>query len=348
MITNKFKRSAILAGLFFCLLGIWSCSSEQRGDVCFIEGNTMGSKYHLKIVGNGNPHQIKPAVDSLLLLFNQAFSTYDTNSLLSLFNRNQYNFGGQDTRYSEDQRRWVLHVIYRSFDVFTASGGAFDPGAGSIFSAWGFSDHKPKKVPSVAYIDSCLQFGSMKYLELVNGIPVKKDARLTLNFNAIAPGYAADLVAELLEGMGFEHFMVEISGEVHTKGKNQNHEPWNIGINVPDPKSASDDVQQMLTLSDMSLATSGNYRNFFVENGQTYAHTVDPRTGYPAKNQLLSATIVTRNCISADAWATACMVLGKEKCMDLVRKDTSLKVFLLFSKDGKIESEYSPNLKTHF
>jgi thiamine biosynthesis lipoprotein len=344
---KNIKWSAFTVGHFLLLSVLLSCNQNPKvSNTLTFLGDAMGTKYKIKVITNDSEtFQLQSAVDSILAIFNASVSTYDTNSLISKFNRNQINldsFKSKANAIELTQLEQFLKVCYRSFDVYTASGGAFDPGAGPIYKAWGFAEQKMFKVPAQAYIDSCLVFAKYNQLELLDGIPVKKDPRLTLNFNAIAKGYGVDVIANYLEELGIENYMVEIGGEVRCKGKNSKNEFWTIGINVPSSIAKPDDAQAVLQIKNRSLATSGNYRQYFEENGKKYAHTIDPRTGYPAQNELLSASILANDCMTADAFATACMVLGKDKCLDLVKKDTTLDVFLLFNDEkGEVQSVYS-------
>lgn len=347
---KNIKWSALTVGHFLLLLLVVSCNKNNKQSTAQVfKGDAMGTQYNIKIVAEGINHNLMAlAIDSILNAFNGAVSTYDTTSIISRFNKNTINlaeFKKTANLLQLSQFNQFLKVCYRSFDVYAASGGAFDPGAGPIFSAWGFAEQDIYKVPTQQYLDSCLTFAKYSQLELINGIPNKKDKRLALNFNAIAKGYGVDIIADFLEDEGIENYMVEIGGEVRCKGKNPSHENWTIGINVPSSTSKPDDAQALLHVNNRSLATSGNYRQFFEEGGKKYAHTIDPRTGYPAKNELLSASIFANDCMTADAYATACMVLGKDKCLDLINKDSTLDAFLLYAdKDGKVATEFTKSV----
>jgi FAD:protein FMN transferase len=344
---KNIKWSAFTVGHFLLLSVLVACNRNPKvAESLALTGDAMGTNYHIKVVTDQfELVQLQSSVDSILNLFNGAVSTYDTNSIISRFNANTIHFDSFKSKANNQeltQLEQFLKVCYRSFDVYTASGGAFDPGAGPIYQTWGFAEQKIFKVPTQAYIDSCLVFAKYNQLELLDGIPVKKDPRLALNFNAIAKGYGVDVIADYLEELGIENYMVEIGGEVRCKGKNSKNEFWSIGINVPSSSAKPEDAQAVLQIKNRSLATSGNYRQYFEENGKKYAHTIDPRTGYPAKNELLSASILANDCMTADAYATACMVLGKDKCLDLIKQDTTLDVFLLFNDEkGEVQSVYS-------
>lgn len=344
--SNKLKWSAIVAGHFLFMAWLQGCKRQvKEAPSVFIEGEAMGTTYHIKWLGEGNGSYLKQSIDSLLLVFNGALSTYDTGSLISRFNRNELDFVELQKSTDpvlKDQLGFFNKVCYRSFDIFAASNGAFDPGAAPLFTAWGFAENKVNKIPTAAFVDSCRDFATYGKLNLVNGIPVKQDKRLSVNYNAIAKGYGVDVVSDFLEDAGISDYMVEIGGEVRCKGKNALNQAWTIGVNVPKEEASTEEAQAFLSLQNRSIATSGNYRNFYIEKGVKYSHTIDPRSGFPARNELLSATILAPDCMTADAWATACMVLGKDKCLDLIAKDSTLDAFLLFNKDGKISSAYTP------
>ncbi len=171
--------------------------------------------------------------------------------------------------------------------------------------------------------------------------------RITLDFNAIAQGYSVDVIARYFDKLSIKNYLVEIGGEVRVKGT-RNGELWRIGIDRPEENNMipGNDLQAVIRLKDQSLATSGNYRKFYVENGVKYSHTIDPKTGYPAKNQLLSATIVAGDCMSADGVATACMVMGKEKSIEFLDRHPEFEAFLVFSDDqGNFKTWTSETLK---
>lgn len=353
-LVKNIKWSAFTVGHFLLLSILISCNRNPKDmETIALSGEAMGTQYHIKAIANQfEIVELQTAIDSILNQFNGAVSTYDSNSIVSKFNKNEIQFDTFKSKANTKeltQLEQFLKVCYRSFDIYTASGGAFDPGAGPIYKAWGFAEQKIFKVPTQAYLDSCLVFAQYNQLELLDGMPVKKDKRLALNFNAIAKGFGVDVVAIYLEELGIENYMVEIGGEVRCKGKNSKNDYWTIGINVPSVIAKPDDAQELLQVKNRSLATSGNYRQYFEDNGKRYAHTIDPRNGYPAKNELLSASVLANDCMTADAYATACMVLGKEKCLVLIQKDTTLDVFLLYAdENGGIQSAYTPRVLNLF
>jgi thiamine biosynthesis lipoprotein len=176
---------------------------------------------------------------------------------------------------------------------------------------------------------------------------VKKDPRITLDCSAIAKGYGVDVVARLLDKKDIKNYLVEIGGEVVTKGISEKRLPWKIGVTKPtdDALSESGELQTILNVTDKAMATSGNYRNFYYKGKRKYAHTIDPKTGYPVQHSILSATVLTDRCVRADAYATAFMVMGMEKAKKVLEKNPDLMVYFIYDKNGQLDVWYSPSLK---
>ena len=197
-------------------------------------------------------------------------------------------------------------------------------------------------------IDSLLQYVGMDKIRIEDHHLLKSDPNVSIDVNALAQGYSVDLAARFFDEQGVRNYMVEIGGELRTKGHNPKGQDWKIGIDRPEfgnmiPGAA---LQAIVRLKENSLATSGNYRKFYEENGVKYTHSIDPKTGYPAKQQLLSATIVTDECITADAYATACMVLGLEKAKAMLEKHPELQAYLIYNDDeGKYQVYYTKGFK---
>jgi len=237
----------------------------------------------------------------------------------------------------------------RSMEISEITNGAFDITAGPMVNAWGFGPEERKKMTQ-EIIDSLKNITGYQKIELRNGRIVKENPGMKLDMSAVAKGYTCDLTAEFLAEKGCENYMVEIGGEVVAKGKNEKGRVWTIGISKPDEMAffASTDLQAKVRLPENALATSGNYRNFYVEDGKKFAHTIDPKTGYPVQHSLLSATVLAENCMDADAFATAFMVLGLEKSIEISRQFPNLKVYFIYA-DGEGENQIylSENFKEH-
>ncbi|MBO5467849.1 MAG: FAD:protein FMN transferase, partial [Prevotella sp.] len=195
--------------------------------------------------------------------------------------------------------------------------------------------------------DSLKEVIGYQKVKLVDGTLIKKDPRIQLDCSAIAKGYGSDVVADLLRSRGVKNFMVEIGGEIVTSGNSDKRKPWKIGVTKPseDSLSTSNELQTVLNVTDKAMATSGNYRNFYYKDGKKYAHTIDPATGYPVQHSLLSATVLADNCATADAYATAFMVMGLEKAKKLLEKHPELMVYFIYADDdGELKVYQSENI----
>src|SRR5690606_30281133 len=234
-------------------------------------------------------------------------------------------------------------------EISEITGGAFDITAGPMVNAWGFGPEQ-RSVMSSGKIDSLKSITGYGKVEFADGRIIKDNPHMKLDMSAVAKGYTSDLIAGFLAEKGCENYMVEIGGEVVAKGVNEKGNTWTIGISKPEETIffASNDLQAKVKLPDHALATSGNYRNFYVEDGQKYAHTIDPKSGYPVQHSLLSATVVADNCLDADAFATAFMVLGLNQSLEVLKRVPSLKVYFIYTSDsGEMEIYLSDNFKEH-
>lgn len=220
-------------------------------------------------------------------------------------------------------------------EISEMTSGAFDITAGPLVNAWGFGPEERRKM-SQEKVDSLLALTGYRNVKLEDGRIVKENRGMKLDMSAVAKGFTCDLLAEYLKGKGCRNYMVEIGGEVVAKGINEKGRVWTIGINRPDEMAffASTDIQAKVRIPGNALATSGNYRNYYEEDGKKYAHTIDPKTGYPVQHNLLSTTIIADNCMDADALATAFMVMGLEKSIELANRIPGIKVYFIYSDDN--------------
>lgn len=225
--------------------------------------------------------------------------------------------------------------------------GAFDITVAPLVNAWGFG-FKNGVNPDAKAIDSLRQVVGFHKVRLENNKVVKFDPRVMLDCSAIAKGYGVDVVANLLRKFGIKNFMVEIGGEVVTSGVNPERMPWRIGVTKPtdDSLSVNNELQTVINVTDKAMATSGNYRNFYYKGGRKYAHTIDPKTGYPVQHSILSATVITDDCATADAYATSFMVLGMEKARLVLDRHPEMMAYFIYSDDsGQNQVWFSPSLK---
>jgi thiamine biosynthesis lipoprotein len=301
-------------------------------------GFVQGTTFSMVFENNGklNPQDLKSEVEKILHDFDMSLSLYVDSSILSKVNRND------DVRPDA----YFTEAFNRSAVITELTEGAFDITVGPLVKAWGFGPDSQKNF-SETKRDSLLRLVGMDKVRIENGKVVKADPGMNLDFNAIAQGYSVDIISDFFNRKGIKSYLIEIGGEVRVRSDKQGV-LWRIGIDRPEDNNnlPGNDLQAVISLKDRSLATSGNYRKFFVENGIKYSHTIDPRTGYPARNQLLSATIIANDCATADGIATACMVIGKEKTIEFLGFHPEFDAFLVYSdENGNYQTWTTENLK---
>lgn len=295
--------------------------------VIAISGAAQGSSFHITYLA-GEHSNFRQAIDSIFRQIDRSLSTYDTSSLISRINRN-------DTTVLAD--RYFADVFGKSIEVSKNTNGQFDITVGPVINAYGFGFKKREKVTPV-FIDSLLRFVGYQNVWLKNNRVIKTRPQVMLDFNAIAQGYTVDVLAAFLESKGIKNYLVEVGGELRASGTKLNDSAWTVGIQVPSEDEAeASSLFTRVRMENRSLATSGNYRKFYVEDGKKYAHIINPATGYPAKNNLLSATVIARDCMTADAYATAFMVMGLEKAKQFLTEHQNLEldVFFIYDEGGQ-------------
>jgi FAD:protein FMN transferase len=316
------KRNGFI--LFIAAVCLAACSSREQ-DPAFlsIRGSVFGTYYTISYYSHDSTDYL-PAIDSLFAAFNQSLSYYVENSLISRINRNE-------TDSVDD----LFKVVFeKAWQVTSETGGAFDATVSPIVNAWGFGFSKRSEVTK-ELIDSLLQFTGPEKAWLDGNRLVKSDERVQFDFNAIAKGYASDVVGMFLESKGIDIYLVEIGGDLVVKGVKPNGNKWRIGLE--NPAATMYDTQEwdyFVEIEDIGLATSGNYRRYYEVDGQRYAHTIDPETGYPVTHSLLSASVFAPDGITADAYATAFMVMGLEKAIEFVEARDDLEAFFIYSTGG--------------
>jgi FAD:protein FMN transferase len=301
-------------------------------------GYAQGSTYNIIFENNGklNAPDLKTETEKILHRFDMSLSLYVDSSILCKVNRNEDVI--LDSFFTEAFRK--------SAEISRLTDGAFDITVGPLVKAWGFGPDEHKSITE-SKRDSLLKLVGMDKVKIVSGKVVKADPGINLDFNAIAQGYSVDVIAGYFNDLGIKSYLIEIGGEVRVKG-DKGGSPWRIGIDRPEDNNMlpGNDLQAIISLKNRSLATSGNYRKFYIENGIKYSHTIDPHTGYPAKNQLLSATILADKCATADGIATACMVMGKDRTIDFLKLHPDYDAFLVYSDDkGNFRTWMSEDLK---
>jgi len=296
----------------------------------------MGTTYSI-ICFDAETNALKSSIDSLLKTFNTSLNTWDEKSEISRFNT--------DSSFMFSSP-FFLPVLAKSKEVYNATHGAFDPTVMPLVNHWGFGPGKDQAADSTA-IDSLLNFVGFTNIGFDQDKVWKKNRLTQLDFSAIAKGYGVDVVSEYLLSLGHENHFVEIGGEVRCMGLNViKGAPWNVGITDPKSQLFEQALMATIRLTDKSMATSGNYYNYKIKNGVRYSHTINPVTGYPIEHPILSATVVADDCMTADAYATAFMVLGHEKAIELLEKTDQIEGFLIYSgPDGSINTYATEKIK---
>lgn len=279
------------------------------------QGEIFGTLYHITYQ---HAEDLNDTIYNQLLKFDSSLSVFNKTSIISNINNN----------ISTETDYWFNTIFTKSKEIHLATNGAFDPTISPLINAWGFGF---KKIDNITdnLIDSLLLSVGMDKITLTNNTIEKENPNTTLNFSAIAKGYACDIIANLLASYLIENYLIEIGGEVVANGSNPTGEAWRIGINTP--KTGSTEVETILHLTNGAVATSGNYRNYYLKDGKRISHTIDPRTGHPTNNNLLSATVIATDCTRADAYATAFMVLGVERSLELANRTSNLETLLIYS-----------------
>ncbi len=306
------------------LLIILLTSCRQRNIVHF-EGSAFGTMYSITYLGDTDS-QLHPQIDSLLADLSRTFSIFDTSSIIYRWNK------GEDVELNED----FLAVLRLSKTISAATDGAFDCTVQPLVQLWGFGKDGVRHTVADDTLAAIREFVGFQLVDLQGDSILRKDPRVQLNFNAVAKGYAVDRVADWLVENGYTDCLVEIGGEVAARGT-KNGKPWKVGIQVP-TKTADGARESFETIplpDRRAVATSGNYRNYFEEGGVRYTHILDPRTGQPERTNLLSVTVLAPDCATADAYATAFMVLGQEKSEQIVKQHPELEAwFIVAEEDG--------------
>ena len=240
-----------------------------------------------------------------------------------------------------------LDVFTKAMEISRETDGAFDITVAPLVNAWGFGFKNGGK-PTTQQVDSLRRIIGYQKVSVVNGKIHKQDPRMMLDCSAIAKGYGTDVVARFLRSRGVNNYMVEVGGEIVTKGVNPDRLPWKVGVIKPDDDSlnVSHELQTVLNVTDIAMATSGNYRRFYYKNGKKYAHTIDPKTGYPVQHNILSATVLAKTCAQADAYATSFMVLGLDGAKKILERHPELMAYFIYDDgQGKNAVWFSPSLK---
>ena len=338
---------ARLCKSFACLvllLLLIACGGQKEYQMA---GRTMGTTYHIKFVGGRSEDvaAVQVKVDGRLEEINQSMSTYRPESEISRFNA----FAEVDTPFTVSADFWKVMITAR--DIHRMTGGAWDGTVNPLVNLWGFGKSGPlHKMPPTGEVESARRRVGFDHIEVGDAAVLsKRVADVTVDLASIAKGYGVDRVAGLLEALGFENYLVEVGGEVAGSGVRVDGKPWRVGINRPRPDAAANAVYKVVTLRDGALATSGDYRNFYRIDGEIYSHIIDPRSGYPLQNGVVSASVVAGNCTLADGLATALMVMGPEKGVALVDTLPGVEAMIVVRHaDGRLTDYLSKEMARFF
>lgn len=322
-----------LLGIGLAALLIWGWNDEPKTTYFHNEGRVFGTYYNIRYSATTD---LQDSINAALQAFDNSLSLFNPHSVLSAVNANRDTTtdAAFEAMWSEAER------------VYTLSNGAFDVTVAPLVKAFGFGRKSDQyAIISPQTIDSLRAFVGFEKVQLVDHKVIKADPRVQLDGGAVAKGQACDMIAAMLQRQGCANWLVDIGGEVVCYGLNAKGEPWHVGITKPNlnNEGAQEDLQEILAVTDICMATSGNYRNYYYEGDERRSHTIDPRTGYPVQHSVLSATVVSATCMRADAMATACMVLGETEALEMIARAGDAACYLLVAKNDSLVTVCSPN-----
>ena len=331
------KKSNLIWLLLFVIGTVAVLNRNSRKNIYHQDnGLVFGTVYKVTYQHTEN---LKDEIVAELKRFDGSLSPFNDTSVITKVNRNE----------PVKMDAFFRTCVSRSLEISKATDGAFDITVAPLVNAWGFG-FKKGAFPDSARVDSMMQFVGYQRIHLEGDSVVKDDPRVMLNCSAVAKGFAVDVIASLLEKNGVKNFLVDIGGEIVAKGLNPDKIGWRIGINKPvdDSLSVNQEIGQILEIRDKGLATSGNYRNFYYKDGVKYAHTIHPKTGFPIQQTVLSATVIADDCMTADAYATAFMVMSLEQAKEFVKTNHEVEVYLIYNaEDGKYGTFYTEGMKKY-
>ena len=323
---NKKHTIGALLGLGLAVLLIWGVDNDPKPQYWHNEGHVFGTYYNIRYEATAD---LEDSIHAAFKDFDNSLSMFNPHSILSAVNANR------DTTTNA-----AFEAMFdEAARVYALSDGAFDITVAPLVKAFGFGKKSDQfSEISIHTIDSLREFVGFDKVQLVNHKVIKFDQRVQLDAGAVAKGQACDMIAEVLRKNGCENYLVDIGGEVVAHGVNAKGEPWHVGITKPNlnNEGAQEDLQEILAVSDICMATSGNYRNYYYADGERRSHTIDPRTGYPVQHSVLSATVVSSSCMRADALATACMVLGADKAMEMIERAQDAACYLIVAQNDSL------------
>ena len=331
---NRQHTIAALVGLAVATFLIWGFDNDPKLRYFHNEGKVFGTYYNIRYESTAD---LEDSIKAAFVAFDNSLSMFNPHSVLSAINANRDT--ATDVFFEE---MWEEAVR-----VNALSDGAFDITVAPLVNYWGFGNKKLPPTPSLNEkdIDSIRQFVGFEKIRLTGHHVLKSDPRIQIDGGAVAKGQACDVIADLLKRNGCGNYLVDIGGEVVTHGVNPKGEKWRVGITKPNlnNEGAQDELQDILAVNNICMATSGNYRNYYYDGNQRRSHTIDPRTGYPVQHSVLSATVASSSCMRADALATACMVLGEEEALAMISRAEDAACYLLVAKNDSLHVVQSEN-----
>ncbi|WP_319229122.1 FAD:protein FMN transferase [Draconibacterium orientale] len=312
------QRILLLLGLILIFQACTTSTSKFIAN----NGTIYGTYYSIKYE-SPKGEDLQPAIDEELQRLSRIFSHYDKQSTITKVNNNS----------PVELEQEFTTCFLKAEEIAQITHGAFDITAGPLINAWGFGPEDRQKM-TAEKVDSLKQICGYEKIRFENGQIVKENPHMTINMSAIAKGYTCDLIGEFLQKKGCLNYMVDIGGEVVAKGVNDKHKVWTIGIREPIENPFENELSAALMLNNRAMATSGNYLNFYEEDGKKYAHTIDPISGYPVQHSLLSASVIANDCMTADAFATAFMVLGKDAGIEIARLVPGMEIYFIYADEN--------------
>ena len=332
---NKKQLLWQLPFLAFLIVGTVIIVSRQHSTPYHHDkGMVFGTVYHITYQ---SPQNLQKEIESQLAQVDASLSPFNKHSIITAINENR------DTVVN----KMFTDVFTLAMKISDITNGSFDITVAPLVNAWGFG-FKGGAMPTRHQVDSLKRLVGYRKVSLSNGRVTKSDPRIMLDCSSIAKGYGCDVVAHYLRSKGIDNYMIEIGGEIVTRGISEKRLPWKIGVTKPtdDSLNVNQEIQTVINVTDKAMATSGNYRNFYYKNGRKYAHTIDPATGYPVQHTILSSTVIADDCATADAYATAFMVMGLDKAKAVLSRHPELMAyFILAGTDGNNDVWYSPSMK---
>ena len=322
------KKSLVALFLFALAVFMLVYTPEESAEYQHRDGFTFGTVYSVTY-SNPENKDLSEQISNALKAVDNSLSMFNKQSTIAKVNNNQHVV--LDSLF--------LAVWDKGQYVSRCTDGAFDMTVAPLVDLWGFG-LKNREAVTDAEVDSIRQYVGYEMIELVDGEFQKAYPQMRIDAGAIAKGFACDVVADTLEAYGCTDFCIEIGGELVVKGRNPKGVNWHIAINKPveDSTCVNGEIQEVVELTNCGMATSGNYRNYYELGGKKYSHTIDPRTAYPVRHNLLSTTIVAEDCMTADAWATACMVAGLETAKEWINNRSDIKGYLIYEENGEIKT----------